>query len=174
MTVVGDTMTETFTNCSANAGSSVSGTEVATVTSWVSATSFAYTLTLTNITTITNDVTYGPYVFSGNYSYANGSYSYSYTSTNNNTIVGQPVVTRSGNNATIVTGTSHVNSPSGGWYNAVYSNWTWDITTGKAASGSVAINGANGDTVVITALGNGQYNVDITVSGVTTSYSVTI
>lgn len=53
----------------------------------------------------------------------------------------------------------------------VFTDWVYDVSLGYATSGSILVTYGNGNSVAITATGT-AYDVDITINGVTTSYTV--
>jgi hypothetical protein len=166
----GDTVQSTYANCAYAAGYVMNGSSQIRYDRWVSATDFAFSVTLTNFTYTYDGRTWGPYSYTGNYAYANGSYSYSYT-VNGATIVGQPVVSTSGTNITVNSGTVRT-TYGGGWVEWTYQGFTYDSATGRPISGTVTVTGSNGTRAVITVTSTG-YTVAITVNGTTTTYTVT-
>jgi len=166
----GDTIQSVYANCAYAAGYVMNGTSLIRYDRWVSATDFVFSVTLTGFTYTYDGRTWGPYSYTGNYAYANGTYNYSYT-VNGSTIVGQPVVTSSGSNITVSSGTVRTTYGSG-WIEWTYEGFTYDSSTGRPVSGTVTVTGSNGTRAVITVTATG-YTVQITVNGTTSTYTVT-
>jgi hypothetical protein len=168
----GDGATLNFMNCTLVTGYALNGTITFSFTRYVSASDFAFSLSTSNFTSVTNGVTIGPFNSTGSYDLNNGVITTTYV-TNGVTVVGQPQVTVNGTLATITSGTVHTYYGSSGWVDCTYNTWGIDNTPGKAVSGSITITAANGDKTVITAMG-GNYQVDITTNGGLTSYTYTV
>lgn len=166
----GDTIESVYASCAYAANYVMNGTSLIRYDRWVSSTDFAFSITLTNFTVNNNGRVMGPYSYTGNYAYANGTYNYSYT-VNGSTIVGQPVVTSSGSNITVSSGTVRTTYGSG-WIEWTYEGFTYDSSTGRPVSGTVTVTGSNGTRAVITVTATG-YTVQITVNGTTSTYTVT-
>lgn len=165
----GDTYSASYNNCSFSTGSVISGSINVVYSRWVSATDYAFDITATGYTVTSGSFSYGPYSYSAHYDNTGGQFSYSYT-VNGSTVIGQPVVAVTGTSATISSGTIRTNY-GGGWVEVSISNWHYDTATGRPTSGTMTVTAANGTTATITVTNTG-YTVQITVNGVTSSYSV--
>jgi len=164
----GDTVGYVATNCSYNQGEAVSGSEVFTFENYVSANDYTVDLAATNLTATFSGYTFGPYSYSAVWTADNGANSYIYT-VNGATVIGAAGFIFNGSRAN-GTGTINVNYGSG-FVQLAYAGWTYDVQTGVPSGGTVTITGANSTKAVITVV-SGAYQVVITVSGTSSTYTV--
>ena len=168
----GDSATIVFTNCSFVSDYTINGTVIITFTRYVSPTDLAFAITTINLSSTSGGITSGPFNYTGSYDVNNNTIVSAYH-INGITVVGQPVVTDDGTYTTIVSGLVHIDYGTSGWVEVAYNNWKIANATGKPVSGMITITAANGDSAVITASA-GNYQVDITINGVVTSYNLPI
>lgn len=166
----GDTMRMVFSAC-AEEGVAFSGTVALKVSRAASDNDFAFSFDATNLLVSGGGLDRGPFSFSGHIDYSGSGTSFSYI-VDGNTVIGSPVLTRSGNTVSISSATTRSNLGQGsGFVEVQLSNWQFDRSTGRPTAGTATIRAANGDTGIVTVTATG-YQVDLVISGVSTRHTV--
>ncbi len=166
----GDSLRLVFDHCAENPVT-FSGTVALKVTRFATDTDFAFNFDATNFVITSSGLDRSPVSFSGQIDFSNNSVSYAYI-VDGNTVVGAPVLSRSGNTVAISSATTRSNlGTSSGFVEVRFSNWRFDRSTGRPTAGTATITAANGNTgtVKVTATG---YQVVLLIGGVSSNYTV--
>lgn len=166
----GDTLRMVFSACKEDIVT-FSGTVALKVSRYATENDFAFSFDATNLLISGGGLDRGPFSFSGQIDYSGDRTSFSYI-VDGNTVIGSPVVSRSGNTVSISSATTRSNLGQGSGFVEVHlSNWQFDRSTGRPTAGMATIRAANGDNGIVTVTATG-YQVDLVISGVSTRYMV--
>jgi len=166
----GDTLTLDYSQCAGYTPAAIGGQVVATVTRYAGAGDAGFDIAVSGYSFANAGTSHGPYAYSAHLDIAATGSSTVYT-VGDDTVVGAPAVTIGSTSGQIGDGTLHA-AFGGGWVAITYTDWSFDIGSGHASAGSVAVQAANGDMAALAVGAGGGYNVTLTVGGHTTTYPV--
>lgn len=156
----GDAFSFTYTDCATlQAGSAVhSGSTRAVIDQFQSDRSWSFSYTATDLVFTEGAQSLGPYSFGGYYVVSGDQVTWSY-STGEQTVIGDPDLTRSGTTTLIGAGKVRTRLY-GGVATVSFSNWRYDSATQRADSGSADVAGSSGHTARVSVTAQG-YAVEI-------------